>query len=119
MRLALTLTKHATWTDELNEVVVATQMCNDAEGGRLVEVAYNVSLVQDELRGKRSTPKLRTVRAYLHRLRTEGYDSNQYPDARLLEINYVKKSGRRYAVGPSMQYLPNKVACEVLRGHHD
>ena len=33
--------EHANWTDELNEVVVATQMRNDGEAGRLVEVAYN------------------------------------------------------------------------------
>ena len=60
------LDDHADWTEELTKVVVPTQMADHDVAGQLVEIVYNVHDVQNHLRGKRHTPELRMVRAYLH-----------------------------------------------------
>lgn len=87
--------------------ILCTQMADDEIVKEYVEVAYNVSSVRGALQGKPNTPEIMRVPQYLQRLRVYGYNNEHgFPGATLLDITYVRKCGRRYAIGPSLQYVP-------------
>ena len=89
-------------------------MHDDTGAGNCTEILNNIEAVQDYIRGAQ-TAKSKLVRAYLKRLTNNGKTSEAHPGATLLEVQYVTKHGRRYAVGPSLQYLPKEVRSLLYR----
>jgi hypothetical protein len=85
---------------------VGTQMDGEHVDAKAVEVVVNMqALRQFEKDASLKRDEKKLLKAYLVRLRTHGRKLDAFPDGMVLDVDYVARSGRLYAVGVTQQCL--------------
>eukprot|EP00973_Karenia_brevis_P048478 6728662-Karenia_brevis.AAC.1 len=94
------------------QIPVATQMESDPDPSVvLIEVVVNLEDLKayvKTLKDVSQKAEKTLINSYLKRIRTHGEDDTRFPHGKVLQILYIERSGRLFAIGISQQQMANK-----------
>ena len=83
----------------------------------LKEIVADVDqLTKHAAKGDLSREEKAYLKKYIGRLNTHGTPDERYPSGRVLDVEYVERSGRMFAVGVSQQGMSNVSSAVCAKG---